>query len=54
MNCIQNVELDTMFHSTILDRTIDANSGRDAMLMGMWTRIWGEAVITPEVATQGA
>jgi len=34
MNCIQDVELDTTLHSTILDRRRDANSGRDAMLRG--------------------
>lgn len=42
MNCIHDVELDTTLHSTILDRKSDASSGRDAMLRGTWTRIWGE------------
>lgn len=49
INCIHDVELDTTLHSTIFERTSDASSGRDAMLRGMWTRIWGkggEAVIT--------
>lgn len=57
MNCIHDVELDTTLHSTILDRTSDASSGRDAMLRGMWTRIWGdggEAVVTPGVRDSGA
>lgn len=44
INCIHDVELDTTLHSTILDRKTDASSGRDAMLRGMWTRIWGERV----------
>lgn len=42
MNCIHDVELDTTLHSKILDRTIEASSGREAMLRGTWTRIWGK------------
>lgn len=34
MNCIQDVELDTTLHSTILERKTDASSDRDAMLRG--------------------
>lgn len=56
INCIHDVELDTTLHSTTLDRTTDTSSGRDVMLRGTWTRIWGErvgeAVITAGVATQ--
>lgn len=42
INCIHDVELDTTLHSTILDRTTDTSSGRDAMLRGMWKRICGK------------